>query len=83
MMSKAQLKENDGYIYGYLFRSGMNGLVLDEGPKEHPINSAEVFIDGQYVLIENLTLDFVKENNLYGAKARIRATSKKFEATIG
>ena len=47
-------------------------MVLDEGSDEYPIESAELLIDGEFVFMENLTLDLLKRKNLYGSKARIK-----------
>lgn len=71
-MSDFQSGKRDGYIYGYIFYSGNNGLVLDEGPNEYPVDSAELLIDGEFVLVENLTLDLLRSNGLYGSKGRIK-----------
>ncbi|MGH0736115.1 hypothetical protein ACQVQ3_24525 [Bacillus cereus] len=71
-MSEFQPGKREGYIYGYIFRSGNKGLVLDEGPNEYPIESAELLINGEFILMENLTLDLLKTNNLYGSRARIK-----------
>lgn len=64
--------KRNGYIYGYLFNSGKLGLVLDEGSKEYPIKSAELLINGEFILVENLTLDLLVSKGLYGSKARIK-----------
>ncbi|ARJ25944.1 hypothetical protein DJ87_5235 [Bacillus cereus] len=71
-MGEFQSGKREGYIYGYIFLSGNKGLVLDEGPNEYPIDSAELLINGEFILFENLTLDLLKETNLYGSKARIK-----------
>ncbi|MDA2654278.1 hypothetical protein P5815_28045 [Bacillus cereus] len=71
-MSEFQSGKREGYIYGYIFLSGNKGLVLDEGSDEYPIESAELLIDGEFVFMENLTLDLLKRKNLYGSKARIK-----------
>ncbi|EJR05455.1 hypothetical protein II7_05382 [Bacillus cereus MSX-A12] len=71
-MIEFQSGKREGYIYGYIFLSGNKGLVLDEGPNEYPIDSAELLINGEFVLLENLTLDLLKKKNLYGSKARIK-----------
>ncbi|MCM3358087.1 hypothetical protein [Psychrobacillus sp. MER TA 171] len=73
-MSDFQSGKKDGYIYGYIFYSGIKGLVLDEGSNEYPVNSAELLIDGEFVLVQNLTLDLLKSKGLYGSKARIKVT---------
>jgi hypothetical protein len=71
-MSDFQSGKRDGYIYGYIFYSGNIGLVLDESPNEYPVGSAELLIDGEFVLMENLTLDLLESKGLYGSKARIK-----------
>ncbi|ACK98578.1 MULTISPECIES: hypothetical protein [Bacillus cereus group] len=71
-MSEFQSGKREGYIYGYIFLSGNNGLVLDEGPHEYPIESAELLINGEFILMENLTLDLLKTKELYGSRARIK-----------
>lgn len=47
-MSEFQSGKREGYIYGYIFLSGNNGLVLDDGPHEYPIESAELLINGKF-----------------------------------
>ena len=64
--------KREGYIYGYIFLSGNKGLVLDEGSNEYPIELAELLINGEFVLMENLTVDLLRRKNLYGSKARIK-----------
>jgi hypothetical protein len=72
-MSEFQSEKREGYIYGYIFLSGNKGLVLDEGSNEYLIESAELLINGEFVLMENLTLDLLRrKKNLYGSKARIK-----------
>jgi hypothetical protein len=71
-MSEFQSGKREGYIYGYIFLSGNKGLVLDEGSNEYLIESAELLINGEFVLMENLTLDLLRRKNLYGSKARIK-----------
>ncbi|EDZ49887.1 MULTISPECIES: hypothetical protein [Bacillus cereus group] len=71
-MSEFQSGKREGYIYGYIFLSGNKGLVLDEGPNEYPIDSAELLINGEFVFMENLTLDLLKTQDLYGSRARIK-----------
>lgn len=73
-MSDFQSGKRDGYIYGYIFYSGNKGLVLDEGPNEYPVDSAELLIDGEFILVKNLTLELLKSKGLYGSKARIKET---------
>lgn len=51
-MSEFQSGKREGYIYGYIFLSGNKGLVLDEGSNEYPIESAELLINGEFVLME-------------------------------
>ncbi|MGR6004690.1 hypothetical protein ACT7C0_28665 [Bacillus cereus] len=65
-------EKREGYIYGYIFLSGNKGLVLDEGSNEYPIELAELLINGEFVLMENLTVDLLRRKNLYGSKARIK-----------
>lgn len=74
-MDYFQSGKRDGYIYGYIFRSGNKGLVLDEGPNEYPVNSAELLINGEYILVKNLTIELLKSKGLYGSRARIKANS--------
>ncbi|WP_242230119.1 hypothetical protein [Bacillus cereus group sp. BfR-BA-01329] len=62
----------DGYVYGYIFLSGNKGLVLDEGLNEYPIDSAEILINDEFVLKENLTLESLRKDGLYGCRARIK-----------
>ncbi|KAA6448127.1 hypothetical protein DX932_32430 [Bacillus cereus] len=58
---------------GYIFFSGRHkGLILDDGPNEYPIDSAELLINGKFVFMENLTLELLKKKELYGSKARIK-----------
>jgi hypothetical protein len=72
-MSEFQSGKREGYIYGYIFLSGNKGaLVLDEGSNEYPIELAELLINGEFVLMENLTVDLLRKKNLYGSKARIK-----------
>lgn len=59
-MSEFQSGKREGYIYGYIFLSGNKGLVLDEGSNEYLIESAELLINGEFVLMENLTLDLLR-----------------------
>lgn len=73
-MNEFRSGKREGYIYGYLFLSGNKGLVLDEGPNEYPVDSAELLIDGEYVLVENLKSLDVKKIN--GSKARIKDLKK-------
>ncbi|MGG4506349.1 hypothetical protein ABEW77_10905 [Heyndrickxia sporothermodurans] len=64
---------NDGYLYGYLFFSGLiNKLVLDSGPLEIPVKEAEILVNDNFVLYKNLSLDYLETENLYGSKARIK-----------
>ncbi|MFC5402345.1 hypothetical protein [Cohnella soli] len=50
-------KIEDGYVYGYLFRSALfNGqFVLDGGEIEYRTNFAEMWNGEKYVLVEDLT----------------------------
>lgn len=59
-MSEFQSGKREGYIYGYIFLSGNKGLVLDEGSNEYPIELAELLINGEFVLMENLTVDLLR-----------------------
>lgn len=71
-MDSVQTGKRNGYIYGYVFNSGKKGLVLDEGPNEYPISSAEFLINGDFILVENLTIELLQREGLYGSMARIK-----------
>ncbi|BFH10995.1 hypothetical protein J6TS7_59660 [Paenibacillus dendritiformis] len=66
------LGEQDGYIYGYLFRSSLKGgaFVIDIGDKEYRIFDLVEVWDGE-VFIEKdvITIDY---SEVVGAKGRLR-----------
>lgn len=70
-MKHFQSGTHGNYIYGYIFFSGRHhGLVIDEGSKEFPIDSAEVWDGRKFVYTENL--NSLLYSNIGGSKARIK-----------
>ena len=74
-MKHFQSGTHGNYIYGYIFFSGRHhGLVIDEGSKEFPIDSAEIWDGRKFVYTENL--NSLVYRNVGGTKARIKISKE-------
>lgn len=61
---------HEKYTYGFLFYSKDKSIILGDGDKEYPIDTAEVLLEKGYVFIEELrNLDPLK---VPGLRARIQ-----------
>lgn len=65
---------NDGYIYGRLFKSARNNgqFVIDIGEKEFQVDGFEVEVWNGVKYIPTTANDSIIETNFYGSYARFK-----------